>query len=286
MSEVNYGAFEQAAHYHEGRVSKIQLVVVHCTAGQESAKGTGAEAIMHMFASPSSRDASAHITVDQNSICRSVHDDDTAWGAAHANSRGLHIEQVGMPDQTTQQWLDAISKPTINNCARVVRDWCNLYGLTKQILTVAQVKGILNGSDTHTTGITFHADVEKAWPSTGHTDPGLHYPRSYLLQQVQGVNPTPHPTPKPAPLHNNPYAPPKITSNPKTWLHMKSVDGKGQTGVHFVQWAMWGSTPAVDGHWGDKTDAIFRAWQKKVFGKADGICGPASLQKLIGIKHH
>lgn len=277
MTEVNYGAFAQAAHCHEGRISKVQLVVVHATAGQESAKGTGAEAVMHMFADPNSRVASAHITVDQNSICRSVHDKDTAFGAAHANSKGLHIEQVGMPDQTTQQWLDAISKPTVNNAARVIRDWCHLYGLTPQILTVAQVKAILQGKDTHTTGITFHADVEKAWPSTGHTDPGLHYPRAYLLQQIKGASP--HPAPTPAPLLSNPHHRPAITSNSKTWLHLHSTG----EGVKYVQWAL---AIADDGVWGNGTDASFRAWQKKAFGSADGVCGPQSLAKLSTIKRH
>jgi len=270
MTEFAYNSFKQAAHFHAGRVAKPVLIVVHATAGSESAAGSGAENTQAMFADPNSRVASAHVTCDQNSIARSVHDRDTAFGAGGFNSCGLHVEQVGLTTQTSAQWEDAISRATINNAARVVRDWCGLYHISPKILTVAQVLAIHNNPACGLTGITFHADCSKAYPTTGHTDPGPGYPRSLLMQDVLGHAPTPTP-----PHVSNPYPRPDYANHPIT---------HASPAVQ-VKWVQWELSLSIDGAWGPLTNSAVGAFQRKWFGHADFIIGHLTGDKMVAVKH-
>lgn len=259
-SEANY-PFKQANKYHPGRIDDEEVIVVHCTAGPESATGTGAEAVQNMFAH-NTRDASAHVTVDQNSSCRSVHDWDTAWAAKYFNANGLHVEIVGMPNQTRAQWLDPISKASLLRAAAVVADWCKRHGIPARYLTIDELrKGNVKG-------ISFHADCEKAKPSSGHTDPGPNFPRDVFLQMV-----------KDALARLSP--PPAKRSNP--YLSKAAPCRYGDKGdqVRFVQWAC--GIP-VDGSFGKQTHDIVCAIQKRLGWTVNGHVDQKFIDRVKGIK--
>lgn len=163
-----------ARWFHQGRLKAIRLIVLHCTVSPES--GTGAEAVARYFARGERR-ASAHRVADNNSTVLCVQDQDTAFAAAGANSDGIHLELVGMPDQTEMQWLDEFSKAMLFQGGLTIREWSREYGIPLRWLTVAQVR------DGKTKGLCTHADVSLAFPavSTGHYDPGPHFPKSQAL---------------------------------------------------------------------------------------------------------
>lgn len=241
-SEATY-PFKQARNFRRGRAGKIKGAVIHCTATQESAKGNGAENIQNYFAT-TDRDASAHVTVDQNSFARSVHDWDTAYGAAHFNAEWLHLEIVGDPNQSKAQWLDGISKPTLLNGAKVLADWSKRYGIDLRYLTVPQLRA--DQGD----GFTFHVDCDKAKNSTGHWDPGPNFPRADFLGMVQdAVRPLPPRAPR-----QNPYL--YAVETPALIWRTNGTEAQ----IRFVQWAM--GYP-VDGKWTTDLESAIRRLQDK-----------------------
>lgn len=168
-------AFVQAKWFHTGRLKPIRLICVHCTVSPEM--GTGAEAVAAYFARGDRR-ASAHRVVDNNSMVQCVRDEDTAFGAAGANSDGLHLELVGQPTQTKAQWLDAYSTAELKQAGPTIREWSTEFHVPLRWLTVAQV------ADGKTMGLCTHHDVSRAFPavSTGHWDPGPDFPKADALR--------------------------------------------------------------------------------------------------------
>lgn len=252
-SEATY-PFKQARNYTRGRIHRIDLIVVHCTAGPESAKGTGAEAVQNMFATQT-RKASAHVTVDNNSIARSVHDWDTAWAAKGFNARGLHLELVGMPNQTRAQWLDTVSRATLKNGAKVIADWCRRYDIDPRWATLPQLK---SGSPLF--AFTTHKLCSDANPEgTGHWDPGPNFPTDIFIRDVKAAIAA-------TPTHNrrlNPYL-----SYAAPCHRQPGVNQGGK--VRFVEWAL--GLP-IDGIFGDEVNAAVRALQHKHGRPVTGVVG-------------
>ncbi len=257
-SEAPY-SFKQAKHYRKGRVSKIKYAVVHATVNKESASGTGAEAIQQYFAT-SDRVASAHVTVDQNSKARSVHDWDTAYASKNFNANGLHVEIYGMPDQTRAQWLDPISKATLLRAAEVVADWCLRYGLLQSYVSLADLKAGRG------TGITFHADCDKAVPSTGHWDPGPNFPRDVFLQMVKDAA---RRMQKPA-ANENPYMNYLEAADS---IYRDASPGE----IRGVQWAL--GLP-IDGVWDGEVETAVRALQRRHGREMTGVVVGWTLEYL------
>lgn len=244
MSEATY-PFEQANKYHAGRNDQIDYLVVHCTAGLENASGKSAKAVQDMFAH-NTRDASAHITVDQVEILRSVHDWDTAWACVYFNANGLHVEIVGLPNQTRAQWLDPISRASIHNAAKVLADWCQRYKIPVVKLTVDHLR---QGGFR---GITDHADCEKAKPSTGHTDPGSNFPYDVLISDIKSF------------MVTRPVLP--VDQSPLLKIGMGLAENGAFIGqkVKDVQRALdtLGNTLVIDGEYGPSTATIVTNFQK------------------------
>jgi len=168
---------------HKGRQGKTpRVIVVHCTVSREM--GTGAEAVANYFHT-TTRPGSSHTVHDNNSTVRCVEDEDTAFGAAGANNDGLHAELVGMPDQTSVEWLDTYSRAELIEAAPTIRAWSGKYRIPLRWLTVAQV------ADGVTRGLCTHADVSLAFPkvSTGHWDPGPYFPKDEALRIWGGQAP-------------------------------------------------------------------------------------------------
>lgn len=178
--------FIQAAHFYRGRRRPIRMVVLHATQGGE---GAGKALATARFFAGGSRQASTHSVCDSSTTIDCVRDGDTAWGAKDANSDGLHVEICGMSEQNRAQWFDDASVASIDNCARRVAEWCRAYGIPAAQLGLKQVQ------DLHSRGITDHATVAKAFPSTGHWDPGPAFPWDLFLSRLHahlgGATPVP-----------------------------------------------------------------------------------------------
>jgi hypothetical protein len=164
-----------AKWFHAGRTKPVRLIVIHCTVSREV--GTGAEAVARYFQA-GTRKASAHRVCDNDSTVLCVKDQDTAFAAAGANSDGLHLELVGMPDQSAAEWLDPYSRSELFQAGLTVREWARDFSIPLRWLTVAEV------ADGRTKGLCTHADVSKAFPkvSTGHWDPGPNFPKDEALR--------------------------------------------------------------------------------------------------------
>lgn len=272
-------AFVQARNYTPGRRKPIRLVVMHDMESPE--KPNTAEACADYFAH-TTREASAHDCVDNDSAVQCVHDGDTAWAAPGANSDGIQIELAGYAKQALDDWLDPYGKQLLEMAAQRVALRCKKYGIPVRWLSVAQV------ADGVTKGICGHADVTKAFPALHgtHTDPGSGFPKSYFLGRVRvalgdpPVDP-PHP-PGPTPLRvdgvlgtltvrrfqsylNAHGARPRLVVDgdvgPSTW---KAVD-------------LWLDVSPANGTPGHDT---VRALQRKVGSSADGILGSNTIRAL------
>lgn len=176
MTDTGNYPFLQAAHFTKGRTQGNPIwIVIHDMESAETSHT--AEDVARMFHDPNSRVASAHLCIDNNSIVRCVHDADTAYGAAHANNRGLHIEHAGVARQTLEQWLDPFGKAMLNISSQAASLWVRKYHIPIRHLTVNELKA-------GHSGFVGHRDVEVAWPSTGHSDPGPNFPWDYYLAGV------------------------------------------------------------------------------------------------------
>lgn len=176
--------FLQARWFHIGRLGHApRLIVVHCTVSPEM--GTGAEQVARYFQT-STRPGSSHLVADNDSVVRCVQDADTAFGAAGANSDGLHLELVGQPTQTPQEWLDPYSLAELAQAAPFVREWSQKYAIPLRWLTVPEV------ADGFSKGLCTHKDVSDAFPlvSTGHWDPGPNFSKPEALRIWRGTPPT------------------------------------------------------------------------------------------------
>lgn len=174
--------FLQATYRTPGPRTKgpVTLLVLHATAGKE-VKG-GAWGVARWFADPKTRRASAHYTVDDVEAVQSVLERDVAWGAAGANRQGIHIEHVGLATQTEADWQDPYSHAELQRSVRLAADICQRNSISPVWLNAAALK-----ANPAASGITTHYEVEKAWPSSGHTDPGRGFPQAWYVSTVAAL---------------------------------------------------------------------------------------------------
>lgn len=172
--------FLQAANYTRGRGGvRPRVVVLHDEEAPETA--TIAEGVARFFHDQHPGDpngSSAHVTVDDNSEVRCVHNKDSAWAAPGANYSGLHIEQAGYARQSRHEWLDPYSRHVIARAARVAAAWCVTYRIRPWPLSDHELGA-------GHSGITTHAQVTRALNGgVGHTDPGEHYPLDVFISDL------------------------------------------------------------------------------------------------------
>src|SRR5262249_1439790 len=154
----------------------VALVVIH-TAEAVKKPGT-AEAVAAWFAGPDAPQASAHYTVDSDSIVQSVREDDIAWHAPGANHHGIGIEHAGYARQTAAEWDDDYSRAMLRRSARLVASICRRHALP---IAFVDAEGLVRGDR----GITTHAEVSKAFKRSNHTDPGPNWPMAAYLDSVR-----------------------------------------------------------------------------------------------------
>jgi hypothetical protein len=170
--------YVKAAHLHVGRLRPLRLFVWH---DMEWAEATDtAEKCAQEFRTTKTP-KSAHICCDNNSVVECVKPEDTAWAAPGANSDGYQIELAGFARQSEAQWRDPFSLASIRQACGSIVPIAKSASIPTRFLTIAQLK------DGVTKGHTTHADVTTAFKLSTHTDPGVHFPRDYVLEQMNAA---------------------------------------------------------------------------------------------------
>src|ERR1044072_280246 len=173
----------------KGRVGdNPQFIVIHTTEGAEGAVAAEDGAAYDRRRTDGT---STHFFVDSNSIVQTVYTYDEAHAArAHGNDIGIQIEVCGKAGQSTAQWSDAESAPTVENLARLCVSIRAKYGAARFPAvrrTAAQVRAGVNG-------FCGHVDITNAFPEDNgtHTDPGPNFPWAWLFRRINelenGVN--------------------------------------------------------------------------------------------------
>jgi len=159
------------AHDHGGprSLSIIDWVVLHDPEGL-TAEGTG-----HTFDAIDGRIGSAHIGTDDDTAQLYLPDAIIAYGAVGANEKGVHVEISGFAQWSTDEWMSHESN--LERAAYWVRQWCVKYKIPMVYLTAPDLKAGKRG-------ITTHHQVEVAWPSYGHYDPGPGFPIAHFIDLV------------------------------------------------------------------------------------------------------
>lgn len=163
-------------NYYPTRLKSIRVIVLHDMEITEGA--SAAEVCARLFQRPHFG-GSTHVSVDTDSIVRSVPDTGTAFGAPNVNADGLHIEQAGFASQTATQWKDTASLQIMENAAIIAATWAITYKIPLVWLSDTQIR------DGKTRGFLTHRDASRAFATPGgHTDPGPNYPRGYFMSRV------------------------------------------------------------------------------------------------------
>lgn len=124
--------------------------------------------------------ASAHYTVDIDSITQSVLEKDIAWHAGPANGFSIGIEHAGAAKQTAEEWEDEYSRAMLERSAELAADICRRHEipvvrLTAQDLAAGRREGFFG-----------HIDVTNGLQAgKGHWDPGPSFPWDHYLARVR-----------------------------------------------------------------------------------------------------
>jgi len=165
--------FVQAKEWRWADRKTVDWIVIHSAEVWE--KPSSAEAVAAYFRNPHPP-ASAHFTVDCDSIVQSVKTEHMAAHAGPANRRSIGIEQAGYAKQTREEWLDDYGQRMLRLVARLVAREAKTWSIPLVKLTPTEM---IAGAR----GLCGHVDVNAAFPgSSKHYDPGPHYPWDVLLQ--------------------------------------------------------------------------------------------------------
>jgi N-acetyl-anhydromuramyl-L-alanine amidase AmpD len=172
--------FVEARHYLRGAPRRrVDLIVLHCMEAPE--KSNRAEACARYFASlpDAGPKASAHFTVDNDSIVQCVRDEFVAYHAPGANHNGIGIEHAGYAKQSREEWLDDFGLAMLQRSAGLAARLCRRWNIP---VTLVLPTGLRIGQR----GITTHAYVSEAFGRSKHWDPGPSFPLDRYLNWVAG----------------------------------------------------------------------------------------------------
>lgn len=118
--------FKQAhrGNYSPGRVYPVEYIVVHYT----GIAGDTAQNELDYFAREK-LGRSAHYYVDENEVCQSVLDTDTAWHCASDNPRHPYCRNANSIGVEMCNSLDGVPEATKARTAAFVRELMSKYGL-------------------------------------------------------------------------------------------------------------------------------------------------------------
>lgn len=155
----------------------VRVIVIHSMEAPE--KGSTAESVAKYFANlPPTRQASAHVCIDNDSVVQCVSDNDVAYAAPGANHDGIQIELAGYARQTTKEWLDPFGVSMLNRAADVVAQYCIKYNIPVRKLTNVE---LASGGR----GIIGHHQASEVYKKSTHTDPGAGFPWRYFICAVE-----------------------------------------------------------------------------------------------------
>lgn len=170
--------FVRPRSYSLGRpAGPPRWVILHYTAGHEGPDDAENGAAYDQRRTDG---VSSHFYVDSNSIVQCVDTNDRSHTALyHGNMWGIHIEIAGTR-QTREQWLDAVSRPTIRFAAKVTAWALREHDLPFKRLAVNAL------ADPAARGIADHNACTVSFPDDGgtHTDVGPGFPWDIFLQDV------------------------------------------------------------------------------------------------------
>lgn len=170
--------FIQAKNYSKSNRTSIDLVVIHTAECGETPKAD--ENVAGFFAGLQAPQASAHYTVDADSVTQSVLEKDIAWHAGPVNGFSIGIEHAGYAKQTPAEWDDAYSIDMLARSAELTADICTRYGIPVVRLTADDLKA------GRRRGLCGHVDVTKGLQGgKGHWDPGPSFPWPEYLDMVR-----------------------------------------------------------------------------------------------------
>lgn len=179
MADTEKWPYLEANRHGPKRSGPVRLIVIHTPEWPESS--SGAEGVARYFHdNPDKRDASCHITVDNDSIVQCVLDSFVAWAAPGANHDGIQVELTGFANQTVTQWRDKFSLAALALAADAVAQYCLKYNVPPIKLTDNQLKGSLRG-------IVGHDQVTAVYHKSDHTDPGPNFPWDRFMFYVKGA---------------------------------------------------------------------------------------------------
>jgi N-acetyl-anhydromuramyl-L-alanine amidase AmpD len=175
--------FKPPRSYTTGRPGgPPRLIVIHYTAGSEGP--TAAEDGV-AYDARRTDGTSAHFYTDRDSIIQCVDTANRSHTALYnGNLYGIHIEMCGTV-QTAAQWMDAASRETIRNTAKVCLWAMKTHGIPLVRLVGRQVR---TGR-----GICGHIDCTTGFPEDGgtHTDPGVAFPWGVLFDDIKQLQEDP-----------------------------------------------------------------------------------------------
>lgn len=123
--------------------------------------------------------ASAHFSVDADSVVQCVREADTAYHAP-PNRYSIGIELAGFAEQNMSDWSDAYSVRMLDRAARLVSELCARHGVPLRWLSITDLQAGRRG-------VTSHGNVAKAFGQSNHWDPGPAFPVDAFLAKVARV---------------------------------------------------------------------------------------------------
>lgn len=256
-------------HYTKQSSKQVRYVVVHhmVVKDRDANKPDALDAVYNIW---QSRPASAHYGIDGRFIGQFVWDRDYAWATGNTlgNRHGISIEHVNSTlDESGTANDYKISEETWKNGAKLTAYIHKVYKMGRPIKNVTLRKHS-SFSATACPG----PFMDKIW------DQYVREAQQVYDAIIKGQSPgSPAPAPKPKPS-------PKPAPKPSPAKRLLRTNTKGDD-VKTLQRGLNKTFPSyselvVDGHFGAKTSAVVREFQKRSKLTADGIVGAKTRAEL------
>lgn len=126
---------------------------------------------------------SATVMIDPAETIRLLPDDTVSYAVGpRANGFTVNVEQAGRASMTRAEWLSpSVGIPQMRNVAEYMRECRDRWGLPLRWATDAEIRRA--STDTNfRAGWCQHDDIRRVLGATDHTDPGVNYPGTELMQ--------------------------------------------------------------------------------------------------------